>query len=177
MKKKFLTKDDRKKIDQILQSKKPNSAYRRALILKMIDEEYRQTEISRLHLSTTKTIRNMIKKHAVEGIDAVLYDKPRAGQPRKFNKRQEVHIAAVVCSDPPQGHARWSLSLLKQHSEEKKIVDSISKESLRILLVSQDIKPWKHKMWCIPTIDDAFIKQMEDVLAIYEKSYDPQMSR
>jgi len=39
MKKKFLTKDDRKKIDQILQSKKPNSAYRRALILKMIDEE------------------------------------------------------------------------------------------------------------------------------------------
>lgn len=29
-------------------------------------------------------------------------------------------------------------------------------------------------MWCIPKIDDAFIERMEDVLALYEKPYDPQ---
>lgn len=169
----FLSKSDGRKVDQILQSKQTSPAYRRAIILKMLDEGYRQSEISRLHLSSTRTMRNMVKKHAAEGIDAVLQDKPRTGQPRKFNKKQEVHIAAVVCSDPPPGYARWSLSLLKQHSEEKKIVDSISKESLRILLLSQDIKPWKHKMWCVPTIDDAFIKQMEEVLAVYEKPLNP----
>ena len=28
-------------------------------------------------------------------------------------------------------------------------------------------------MWCIPTIDDQFIERMEDILALYEKPYDP----
>ncbi len=29
-------------------------------------------------------------------------------------------------------------------------------------------------MWCLPEINDAYIEKMEDVLALYEKPYDPQ---
>ena len=28
-------------------------------------------------------------------------------------------------------------------------------------------------MWCVAELDDAYIERMEDVLAVYEKPYDP----
>jgi transposase len=171
MEKAFLSKKDRKKIDGILDSEKEVKTFRRALILKMLNDGYSQKAIGDLHLRCERTVRGMLMKYESGGLDAALYDKPRTGQPRKFNKRQETHIAAVVCSEPPLGNARWTLTLLKEHFESQKIVDSISIETLRIMLVSRDIKPWKHKMWCIPTVDAAFIKQMEEVLAVYEKPY------
>ena len=172
MKKAFLLKKDRKRVDEILDKEKDVQIFRRALILKMLNEGYGQKAISDLRLRCERTVRDTLMKYESGGLDAALYDKPRTGQPRKFNGKQETHIAAVVCSEPPLGTARWTLSLLKEHIEKQKIVDSIGKETLRIILVSQDIKPWKHKMWCIPAVDDYFIKQMEQVLAIYEKPYD-----
>ena len=28
-------------------------------------------------------------------------------------------------------------------------------------------------MWCVPELDDDYLQRMEDVLAVYEKPYDP----
>lgn len=170
--KRILTASDRKKIHTVLNGEPRTRIYRRALILKMTDEEYGQKKIAALRIACERTIRNIIKKYVEEGLTAALKDKARNGQPRKFNRSQEEQIAAVVCSEPPAGQARWTLSLIKEHSEKEKIVDSISQESIRILLTSREIKPWKHKMWCIPKIDGPFIKCMEDVLEIYERPYD-----
>ncbi len=172
MKRAFLSKKDRERIESIFGTTKDVQTFRRALILQMGDAGYSQKSISDLHLRSERAVRNIIKRYERHGLDAALNDKPRGGQPRKLDKRQETRIAAVVCSDPPPGQARWTLSLLKEHFEKQKIVESIGKETLRILLVSHDIKPWKHKMWCIPTVDAAFIKQMEEVLSVYEKPYD-----
>jgi transposase len=37
------------------------------------------------------------------------------------------------------------------------------------------LKPWQHKMWCIPPEADAeFVCAMENVLAVYTRPYDPQ---
>lgn len=173
MKKAFLSKKDHEKVKNILDTVKEAQTFRRALILKMLNEGYSQKAISTLGIRCERTVRGAIMKYERDGLEAVLYDKPRSGQPRKLNVKQETHIAAVVCSDPPLGNARWTLTLLKEHFETQKIVDTISIETIRILLVSRDIKPWKHKMWCIPTVNAAFIRQMEDVLAVYEKPYNP----
>src|SRR3954468_14776303 len=35
------------------------------------------------------------------------------------------------------------------------------------------LKPWRIKSWCIPTVSTRFIAKMEDVLSVYERSYDP----
>src|SRR2546426_12673524 len=38
-----------------------------------------------------------------------------------------------------------------------------------------ELKPWQKKEWCIPPEQDAsFVCQMEEVLDIYTKPYDPQ---
>jgi transposase len=35
-----------------------------------------------------------------------------------------------------------------------------------------DIKPWRHKQWCIPTVSAAYVCCMEDVLHLYAEAYD-----
>ena len=38
-----------------------------------------------------------------------------------------------------------------------------------------ELKPWQKKEWCIPPEQNApFVCQMEEVLDIYKKPYDPQ---
>ncbi len=40
-------------------------------------------------------------------------------------------MIALVCSDPPEGQARWSLRLIADKLVELEIVDSISHETVR----------------------------------------------
>lgn len=44
---------------------------------------------------------------------------------------QTLEIAAVACTDPPPGYARWSLRLLTRRVVELAIVDAIAPETIR----------------------------------------------
>jgi len=41
-------------------------------------------------------------------------------------------------------------------------------------LAQRGIKPWREKMWCIPTVTATFIKRMEDILELYARPYNPE---
>jgi hypothetical protein len=43
-------------------------------------------------------------------------------------------ITALACSDPPAGHARWSLRLLADRAVELNFVASVSHEGVRGVL-------------------------------------------
>jgi len=62
----------------------------------------------------------------------------RAVQPqrkaRKLDGRQEAHLVALTCSAPPQGHARWSLVLLRERLIELQVVEQIGLETIRSTL-------------------------------------------
>ena len=79
----------------------------------------------------------------------------------------------MVCSDPPDGHYRWTLDLIVEEVVSKGLVSkgSISREQIRIILQEHDFKPWQEKMWCIGEIDDEYLERMEDVLEVYERPY------
>jgi len=171
---KFLNKKDRNKINKILKQERNVRIYKRALTLKSIDLGNTQASIGELGLGKERTVRNFVSRYKSGGLGLALYDRPRKGQPRKFTRRQEEKITAIACTSPPDGHARWTLDLIKEASEKERIVGKISRESLRVLLASREIKPWRHKMWCIPRVDQEFIRCMEDVLEIYERPYDPR---
>jgi transposase len=173
-KKNLFSKKDLRFLDRVLRQEKESRHYRRALTLKMLHSGFKQGAIAKLGIQCERTIRNILYRYQSQGIDAAIFDRQRQGQPRKFTKRQEEKITAIACSSPPEGQARWTLELIKERTEKEKIVDSISKESVRILLGSREIKPWKHKMWCVPKVDAEFIRCMEDVLEVYERPYDPK---
>jgi hypothetical protein len=55
--------------------------------------------------------------------------------------------------------------LIAQEAVKRKPVPRVGRETIRILLQSHELKPWREKMWCVPVIDDSYIEKMEVVLA------------
>ena len=67
-------------------------------------------------------------------MESALIERPRPGKERKLDGKQEAHLIAVACSNPPQGHSYWTLQLLVNEVVELKFADSISLESVRQIL-------------------------------------------
>jgi hypothetical protein len=61
-----------------------------------------------------------------EGPEAALYEKARPGAVPKITGDIEAKVTALACSDPPEGHARWTLRLLADRVVELGYVESIS---------------------------------------------------
>lgn len=52
-------------------------------------------------------------------------------KPRRLDGEQEAHLIAMTCSEPPAGHARWSLRLLAERMVELEVVERVSHETVR----------------------------------------------
>ena len=78
-------------------------------------------------------------------------------------------VRLLVCTNPPEGFDRWTLELVRERAIKDSIVNSISKEKVRIILKEHCLKPWQQKMWCIPKLDNKYIERMENILDLYER--------
>jgi transposase len=116
-------------------------------------------------------VLNIQQNYEERGLSSALKDDPRPGQPVRLDDWIKSHIVALVCSDPPDGFDRWSLSLIQEKTINLGIVDEISRESIRLILQEHDLKPWQQKSWCVPELDEEFIRCMEDVLSVYERPF------
>lgn len=168
----ILTKKDARILRAHLRKATSVRVYKRALILNALNLGRTQASIVDMSVACERTVRSISKKYQTGGLDSALFDCQRPGRPRKFHKKQEERITAIACTKPPAGQARWTLEMIKEAAEKNRIVKKICKETVRILLASREIKPWRVKMWCIPKIDSEFIRCMEDVLKIYERPLD-----
>ncbi len=77
----------------------------------------------------------------------------------------------MACSDAPDGRARWTVRLLAEQAIKRKIVPQVGRETIRILLESHDLKPWREKMWCVSELNEEYVRKLEDVLELYERPY------
>jgi len=112
-----------------------------ALILLGCDEGTRNPKRLRggdlaaaLSVSARKIDR--VKKRFVEdGLEAVFLRKP---SPRVYERKAdgdfEARLVALSCTNPPEGHARWSLRLLADRAVELEYIDSVSYETVRRVL-------------------------------------------
>ena len=71
-------------------------------------------------------VANTRAKLVEEGLDAVLNRKKRETPPIQpiFDGAAQAQLIALACSEPPAGHARWTIRLLAEHVVERKIVDA-----------------------------------------------------
>lgn len=156
---------------------------RHANILLMADDNAREgrwrdvdiSEALNIHVNTISSIR---KKFVLAGIKPALERKPRSSPPNppKLDGRQQAHLIALCCSEPPGGRVRWTLQLLAQEFNERALVVSISRETVRKHLLAVELKPWKQERFCIPEKDvPRFIAQMEDVLDVYSQPPEEDM--
>lgn len=98
--------------------------------LRMGDEE-----AARAYRSTPKTVYSLKRKLVEEGFEGVLGRKRRSRPGNvKIDGEAEARIVALTCTDPPEGHARWTLRLIAEKSVELGYVESISHVAIRDLL-------------------------------------------
>src|SRR5438309_6123531 len=85
------------------------------------------------------------RRYLHRGLEAALSEDPRPKPPKKFDARSEAAVVALACSPPPPGRARWSVVLLAKEVARQGIVASVGKETVRRLLKSHALKPWREK--------------------------------
>ena len=129
-------------------------------------------EALEISASTVARVRRRCAQRGVQ--EAILPAKASAMRRRRLDGSQEAHLIALVCSEPPDGSARWTLRLLASSLVELGYVETVSHETVRRVLLANELKPWIKKQWCIPIQADAeFVYHMEDVLDVYTRPYDP----
>ena len=113
------------------------------------------------------------KQHFVEdGMTRALSETPRPGAPRKLSASEEARLIAVACATPPPGRARWTLALLAGEVVRLTTHATLSRATVGRRLAELKLKPWREKMWCIPTVNAEYVARMEDVLALYTEAPD-----
>ncbi len=142
---------------------------RRASILRQLDRGQKAAQVAASVGVAAKTVRAVARRYEEEGLKSALYERSRPGKQRALDVGQSQRIITMVCSPPPQGVARWSVRLIAAEAVKRKLTPQVGRETIRILLQSHELKPWRKKMWCVAELNEEYIARMEDVLRIYEK--------
>jgi len=117
----------------------------RALALLQLAKGVSAPRIADMIPLTPQAIRKLGHRYEQGGLEAVLYEKQRPGAAPVLDASQRQRIIAMVCSDPPEGRARWTVRLVAQEAVKRKLVPCVGRETIRILLLSHDLKPWREK--------------------------------
>lgn len=125
---------------------------------------------------STGTIERVRKRCAQAGVqEAILPQQAQRVRRRRLDGTQEAYLIALACSQPPEGTTRWTLRGLSNQLVELGYVEAVSHETVRQMLLANELKPWIKKQWCIPRPADAdFVFHMEDVLEVYTRPYNPR---
>ena len=94
---------------------------------------------------TPQAIRKVGHRYEQGGLDRALYEKDRPGATAVLEDSQRQRIIAMVCSDPPEGRARWTVRLVAEEAVKRRLVPRVGRETIRVLLLHHDLKPWREK--------------------------------
>ena len=94
---------------------------------------------------TPQAIRKVGHRYRQGGLERALYEKERPGAAALLEDSQSQRIIAMVCSDPPEGRARWTVRLVAEEAVKRRLVPRVGRETIRILLLHHDLKPWREK--------------------------------
>jgi putative transposase len=117
----------------------------RALVLRQLADGFAAPKVGRTLPLTPKAIRQIAHRYNSSGLDAALYDKRRPGTQEVLDASQKQRIIAMVCGSPPEGRARWTVRLIAEQAVKRKLVPKVGRETIRVLLQSHELKPWREK--------------------------------
>ena len=86
--------------------------------------------------TSVSTVYRTRRQLVEEGLEAALARKKQKAPstPAIFDGAAEAKLIALACSQPPPGHARWSLRLLEKHVVELGIVEAASDSTIHRVL-------------------------------------------
>lgn len=117
----------------------------RAVALLQLTKNISAPRIAEVVPLTAQAIRKVGHRYQESGLERALYEKQRPGAAALLEAGQKQRIIAMVCSDPPEGRARWTVRLVAEEAVKRKLVPRVGRETIRILLLHHDLKPWREK--------------------------------
>ena len=117
----------------------------RALALLQLARGVSAPRISGFIPMTAQAIRKVGHRYQKEGVERALYDQQRPGAAELLDASAKQRIIAMVCSDPPEGCARWTVRLVAEEAVKRKLVPKVGRETIRVLLLHHALKPWREK--------------------------------
>ena len=137
---------DRQQIDQLLGGGLQGvRTTLRALALRQLDQGQSTPAVGANLGLSAKAVWQIGKRYLDGGLKRALFDAARPGKAPTLDQQQQQRIIAVVCSPPPEGRARWTVRLLTEEVIKRKLVPHVGRETIRVLLESHDLKPWREK--------------------------------
>ena len=122
-----LSREERERLDKLIRKGKASAKIilKARILLKADQGEGGEGWSDALDTNVTMVAR-VREKLVTEGLDAVLTRKRRETPPIEpiFDGERQAQLIALACSEPPAGHARWTIRLLAEHVVERKIVES-----------------------------------------------------
>lgn len=112
-----LTKEQRTQLKKLLRAGKASTrTLTRARILLLSASELGEWQsapaVAKAVLVHPNTVRNVRRRFVAEGLAAALGERPRPGAKPKLTGEIEAQLTRLACSEPPAGHAHWTLRLL-----------------------------------------------------------------
>jgi transposase len=110
----------------------------RVNILLLANKCKQSDDIAMLLGVNRSTVAQIKKRYTEGGLSSALEEKPRSGQPPKYNKKDKAEIIAQACTSPPKGRKRWTVRLLTKQVK-KKGIRTINRETVRLVLKKAEL--------------------------------------
>ena len=117
----------------------------RALALLHLHKGASAPDVARLVQLSPQAVRKIAHRYRQGGISGALYERARPGAAEVLEPGEKQRIVAMACSSPPPGSARWTVRLIAEEAVKRRLVPRVGRETIRILLQSHDLKPWREK--------------------------------
>ena len=111
----------------------------RAVALSQLAQGVSAPRISAIIPLTPQAIRKVGHRYQQGGMERALYEKERPGAAEVLDDGQKQRIIAMVCSDPPEGRARWTVRLVVEEAVKRRLVPRVGRETIRVLLLHHDL--------------------------------------
>jgi len=140
-----LTLEERNIVQQTISNKKSSiKAKKRATVLLLADsvagKPMTQAEISKRCGVSDVTVFKVVRDYCTNGLEYTLkFKRTKATNPPIVDGSKEARIIATACGEVPEGYAQWSIRLLTEKVIELKIMDKVSRETIRNVLKKHNL--------------------------------------
>jgi transposase len=153
--------------------KTPYGRARRARALLLLEQGQTFVQTAQWVGMTEPHVRKWAKRFLQQGILG-LAEKPRPGRMPRFAPEVALYVVKLACERPDalgRSLSQWSCPDLARQLEASGIVASISAETIRCILQSHKLKPWRHHLWLSAKVprDQQFAKQVQEIVDLYTR--------
>jgi len=117
----------------------------RAIALEQLASGLTAPTVARVVHFSAQAVRRIAHRYKQGGLDEALYERQGRGAKELLDPSEKQRVIAMACSKPPRGQARWTVRLIAEEAVKRKLIPKVGRETIRVLLSSHDLKPWREK--------------------------------